>query len=66
MKPVAAPEDGRTPAWPRPTRTTGNFEVRVKSTSELPLAPSISAFNLSPWLGSLTDISFCSPLRFTV
>jgi len=38
----------------------------VKSTSEFPLAPSISAFNLSTWLGSLTDISFCSPWRFTV
>jgi len=33
---------------------------------ELPLAPFVSTFNLSSWLGSLTVISFCSPLPFMV
>jgi hypothetical protein len=31
MNPIAAPEDGRTPAWPRPPATTGtSSDVKIK------------------------------------
>jgi len=62
MKPVAAPEDGRTPAWPLQPATTGNFgdrdKLNLKTAVQIDREPRAPRENKSWNASYLTPASF--------